>query len=410
MNKKKRKFKKSIKIIFTILIIIIILVLLKLFLPKVSEQINPTYEYQDKIVNNTNVELNEDVKKLLIDFYNVYFRSMKELKVYDTDKFFTTDSSDKSLYKTALELLVESRKKQLNDLTLKKVKYDLTIKKMSNTGNSIKIELIEDSYLDFSFLDFTSKVYNVLNTFEIVKENNEYKIKSFYKEQGFFIMVQNLIDEDYDYNSELQRIKDYYLSDFDEKLDNQKKLYQEYTQNKDKTFKTCDNSYDRQKAVNYALKYVKTREKEKINYDSLGGNCQNYASWALNNGGIPMDSKGASQWKHYGGEINEKNMNIGRSTSWTGVNQFYSYAKNNTGYGLCSEVDVNTYYAQKGDIVQVGYSKKYRHTTLVIDTYSKDDNVVDVILVSNTGDLEYFPLSAYVYPERRLIKILGWNN
>jgi len=407
---KKRKIKKNIKVLFVFIIIIAVIFYVRSFNFKNKNNKTNTYEYQNKINNKSNEELTKDVEKLLVDFFNVYYRSMKELKVYDTDNFFTTDSKDKLLYKTSLELLIESRKKQLNDLKLKDVKYDLTINKIKNKDNIISIELNEDSYLDFNFLNFTSKVYNVLNKFEIVKENEQYKIKSFNKEQGFFVMVQYLIDEDENYESEIQRVKTYYLNKFNDKLDEQNKLYQDYLSNKNKQFKTCDNSYDRQKAVEYALKYVTIRDADKIAYDNYGGNCQNYASWVLYNGGIPMDTVGSSQWKHYGGEINERNIKVGRSTSWTGVPQFYSYAKSNTGYGLCSEVDVNPYYAQKGDIIQVGYNDKYRHTALVIDTFSKDDNVVDIILSSNTGDLEYFPLSAYVYPEKRLIKILGWNN
>lgn len=406
----RRRLKKNVKVTLVFILLILVIFIVKPFSKTKEKIIKPSYEYQNKIINNTDKELDDGVKKLLIDFYNVYFRSMKELKVYDSDKFFTDDSEDKKLYKTAVEVLIESRKKQLTDLKLKDVKYDLTITKINTKDNTIDIELTEDSYLDFNFLNFTSKVYNVLNTFKIVKNENEYKIKSIYKEQGFFVMIQNLIDEDYNYDEELQRIKTSYLTTFDSKLEEQKILNQEYLENKDKEFKKCDHEYDREKAVKYALKYVNKRDESKISYDVYGGNCQNYASWALNNGGIPMDYTGTSQWKHYSGSINERNVAGGRSTSWTGVSQFYVYAKNNKGFGLCGEVNVNPYYAQKGDIIQVGYSNKYRHTALVMDTYSKDDNVIDVILTSNTGDLEYYPLSAYVYPEKRLIKILGWNN
>ena len=55
------------------------------------------YEYQNKIVNKTKTELNEEIEKLLVDFFNVYYRSMKELKLYETNDFFTTKSKDKLL-------------------------------------------------------------------------------------------------------------------------------------------------------------------------------------------------------------------------------------------------------------------------------------------------------------------------
>ena len=278
--------------------------------------------------------------------------------------------------------------------------YDLTINKITNKDDSIYIELNEDSYIDFKFLNFTSKVYNILNTFDIVKVENEYKIKTHYKEQGHFIMVNRLLDKSKNYNEQLTKIKNNYNDLFIKAKEEQNNLYDEYISNKNKTFKTCDHSYDREKATSYALKYVKQRNQDVPNYDN-DGNCQNYASWVIHNGGVPMDNKGTYTWK---------NNNGSKTATWTAVGYFYNYAKNNNGYGLCSEVDVNPYYAQKGDIVQVGYDNKYRHTAVVIDTFKKDNNVIDVILSSNTGDLEYYPLSAYSYPEKRLIKILGWND
>ena len=75
-----------------------------------------------------------------------------------------------------------------------------------------------------------------------------------------------------------------------------------------------------------------------------------------------------------------------------------------------SEVDVNTYYAEIGDIIQVGYKDIYSHSTVVSSKVIKDDKVIDILLNSNTTDLENYPLSAYIYPNERLIKILGWNN
>ena len=360
------------------------------------------YEYQNKIVNKTKTELNEEIEKLLVDFFNVYYRSMKELKLYETNDFFTTKSKDKLLYKASIEMLIESRKRQMNDLSLSRASYDLTITKIKEKENGYYIELNEDSYIDFKFLDYTSKVYNILNTFEIVKENDQYKIKDYYKEQGQFVMVMRLLDEKKDYESQISKITSDYISEFDKEAETKNKQYQKYLSNKNKTFKSCDHAYDREKAVSYALKYVRTREEGIVISES---NCQNYASWAMNHGGIPMDTKGNYVW--YQKSTPEKQN---RSSTWAAVGYFYTYAKNNTGYGLCSEVDVNPYYAQKGDIVQVGYGGKYRHTAFVIDTFKKDGNVVDVILSSNTGDLEYYPLSAYPYPEKRLINILGWND
>ena len=398
----KNKKKQNIKVYFVFIIVLAFSIYCYLHFTKKEIIIRDNHEYQANVTNNTNHTINTNIERLIIKYINTYYRSLKELKSYDVTSFFNDPKSNNALLsQTALDVLIDSRNKQLNDLSLKNVKYDITYTKIEEKDNITYIELTENSYQDFSFMDSTSKVYNVLNTFEIEKVNDTYKIKSFYREQGYFIMVDN-IDKD------LNEIKENYSTIFDNKLENQTKMYNDYLNNKNKEFKSCDNEYDRSKALNYAQKYV--TERNHADYGPYGGNCQNYASWALNEGGIPMDIEGAYQWKHYGESVNEKNTKSGRSTSWTGVNEFYKYAKNNTGYGLCSEIIDNTYYADIGDIIQVGYKDIYSHTTIVTGSVIKDGNTIDILLNSNTGDLENFPLSAYAYPNKRLIKILGWNN
>ena len=41
----------------------------------------------------------------------------------------------------------------------------------------------------------------------------------------------------------------------------------------------------------------------------------------------------------------------------------------------------------------------------------KDNNgkITDLLINSNSLNLENYPLSGYVYPNKRIIKILGWN-
>ncbi len=415
MKRRKKRLKRKFKIIFFIFPIIIGFIIFKPENNKYMDKIiKEKYEYEDKIINNTFEEIDKDVEKLIIDYLNVYFRSMKELKVYDLTKFFSSNSYENAyLSQTALEILIDSRIKQLNDLKLDNVSFDIYYEKIENDEETIKVTVKENSHLNFNFMkDITSNIYNVINNFEIIKENNEYKIKSFSKEQGYFIMTEDLYSYENETNEEIKnefdKIKNDYSLIFDEMLKEQEKLYNQYINNKEIEFKTCDNSYDREKALEYALEYVLKRSD--VDYGPYGGNCQNYASWMLNSGGIPMDIKGTYQWKHYDSELNYENTEDGRTPSWTGVSEFYDYAKNNSGFGLCSKVDANMYYAEVGDVVQVGYGNKFRHTAVVVGNIIKDENTVDLLLNSNTGDLEQFPISAYVYPEKRLIKILGWNN
>ena len=66
-----------------------------------------------------------------------------------------------------------------------------------------------------------------------------------------------------------------------------------------------------------------------------------------------MDYHGSAashlQWKCYGTSQNNSETPSGLAYTWTYVPYFYTYARDNTGYGLCADVDVYLYYAQEGE-------------------------------------------------------------
>ena len=174
--------------------------------------------------------------------------------------------------------------------------------------------------------------------------------------------------------------------------------------------KTCDHEYNRDKALEYAKKWVNKRDSEWTTFDA---NCQNYASIVLYTGGIPMDYTGSAndfkQWKFYSSAYNENETNKGYVYTWTSVPRFSYYVKNNTGSGICAVYDENLYAAEAGDIIHVGTINPRRHALVVIGNYKVDGKVVDILVNSNTVDLENYPMSAYVYPYTSLIKVYGWN-
>lgn len=377
---------------------------------KKEENIVNNKEYLDQVSYN-NLNIDSEVHKLIVNYMNLYYQSIEELKYHDMKQLF---SDEKEAYKneTAITYLIEARKLRSFDMKLSNVKYDLNYKTYSVNNDIYKVELTENGYYNFNFMkDIRSKVYGIQNTFEIVKVNGEYKIKSYDKVQDFYVMIKNTFKDDDDYKKELDNIKSNFLSKVKEE---QSKLKTEYSdKNNYKITKEYDHEYNRDEAVSYVKKYVKERNSEWAKYDDVGGNCQNYASQMLIAGGIPMDYDGdiTVQWKHYSSTVNESQTKKGRSYSWTGVGYFYTYAKNNKGFGLVAQVDANYYSALKGDVVQVGYNNEYRHTAVVVDL-AKDENgnIVDLIINSNTINMENFPLQGYVYPMKRVIKILGYND
>ena len=228
--------------------------------------------YLNKISNEQ--QLTEEQIKLLTNFYDDYYKSMKELKEYDLTKYFSNPNSENALImQTALSVLIENRKSKPNDLSLTNVKYDLDIKNVSNEDGIIKIRLLENTYMNFKFMsEIESKIYNIENNFTIKKVDNEYKIVEHNKVQDLYVMITDV------YNgggkTELDKIKQNYISIINKNVEQNKKDYDDFINGR-VSYKTCDHEYDRDAALNYALSWVNKRNSD---WHTFNSNCQNFVS------------------------------------------------------------------------------------------------------------------------------------
>lgn len=425
MAKRRKRRKYKFKNIFCVLIVIIIGIYFINNIPSKEdntktdsnkkEKTNITYLNEVSKDDNLNDEVDKELENKIIKYMNTYFKTMTTLEEIDMTTLFSKDAYEEAyIHQTAISTLINIRKSELNDMKIDKAKYDIIFTDISKNDNEITVSFLENDYLNFNFMkDTESKVIGIENT---IVFNNDYEILSVRKVQDFYVMITNKYNTgktNKDAKKELDKIKKDHISDYKKEIKILKTYKEEFESNKNKPSKTCDNKYDRKDALTYAKKYVLNKNEEWMDYASIGGNCQNYASQVLYAGGIPMDTYGDSslQWKHYSSEVDETNNKSGRSSSWTTVPAFYDYAKDNEGYGLCAEVDINPYYAEAGDIGQVGYDENYRHTVLIIGKIkNKNDEVVDLLINSNSVNLVNYPLSGYVYPYKRIIKIFGYNN
>lgn len=382
----------------------------------IKEEIKPVVEEditKDTYLNNITykVSLDKDIENLIIEYMDEYYKSIHTLKEYDLTYLFS-NQEQADINQTAISLLIESRLLKNNDLHLTDAYYDLEVLSVKNEKNKIIVEVEEDSYVNFSFMsDIQSKSFNISNIFTFEKVGEEYKIAEYFKIQDFFVMISNKYEEEKD----LDKIKQEYLNIIKENILKTEDDYASYLAGTGHTPLTCDNDYNREKAISYSYKWIKERNPKW--YKSPDSNCQNYASQVLYVGGIPMDIKGnyLSQWKFYSPAdeqwvIIKEEKKRGISYSWINVKKFREYVNKNKGYGLCAKADVNLFYGEPGDIIQVGYLDSQKHTVVVSDTYEKDGKVIDILVNSNTIDLENYPMSAYSYPYYSLIKIYGWNN
>lgn len=427
MTKKRKRRVKRYKIknilMLIILIAIIVLCIKYILTNKISDtknivkSNNKQTTYINKISKDKNFSgnIDKELQNKIIEYMDTYFKAMTTLKEIDMTSLFSDDHYEEAyINQTAISTLVNIRKLERNDMKIDNAKYDIIYKKITKNNDKITVTFLENDYLHFNFMkDIESKVYDIENT---IVFNDSYEILSVRKVQDFYIMITNKYKTgktNKKAKMELDKIKNNHINDYKNQIKILKTQEIKYLEEKDIPSKKCDNKYNRKDALAYAKKYVINKNSKWEDYADIGGNCQNYASQVLYSGGIPMDTIGDSslQWKHYGSEIDETNNKSGRSSSWSGVKEFYDYAKYNTGYGLCSKVDINPFYAEYGDIGQVGYDKNYRHSVVIIGNIKdKNEKIADLLINSNSVNLENYPLSGYVYPYKRIIKIFGWNN
>ena len=347
-----------------------------------------------------------EVKDVIVSYMDAYYRSLYTLEKQDLSSLFENEYIA-AVSEKAIDLLIETRKLYDFDFGLKKAHYDLTVGDYEKDGETYRVDILEDDYFSFAFLNgLESSVYDIENYFVIKNTESGYRISDLEKIQGYYMTFY----DDTESVEEISSVYDYYSEQLKGMINyNTEVLKKKAESDPYMSNVTYSKSFDRNAAVAYADLYYHSRNKDWYNFSDEGGNCQNYASQCLLAGGMEMDYKGEWQWKCYvedpdwEPEINEEDEQSGRSRSWVHVTSFYDYAKENEGNGLACDCNVNIYYAQPGDIILVG-NGGLSHTVIV-------SKVVDghVLVNSNSIDMKDFPVEAYTYTNITLIKILGSN-
>ncbi len=150
-------------------------------------------------------------------------------------------------------------------------------------------------------------------------------------------------------------------------------------------------SYERNMAVQYALKWALNRNSKFYNYDKIGGDCTNFISQCLLAGTGQMNYR-KNSW--YYKDANNK------SPSWTGVEFLYNFLVTNKYEGPKGKI-ITKEELQLGDLIQLSFNGiVYGHTLIVTKI---EDNKFYVC--AHTVDSKNRELSTYSYMDIRYIKI-----
>lgn len=367
-------------------------------------------------------QLPDGMSVLITDFLDVFygsqmkissvFKSLDGVSAPDMTGYFVDPKGlEAAVWQNALHYLLAAKTVNFNDLSYNSCDYSLSVSSVSTDGDVYTVALKETYQVSFAYLKgIKSGTYGQESVITFRSVNGEWKIETLYREEDFYLAIRNYLEEGMtaeDIPVLCQNALSRYCKNF-LTIQNDKREFNSGAVVYDAKWQ---NDYNREAAGDYAASYATARNPDFTDYSTMGGNDQNYVSQCLLAGGIPMDAKGWYVWKYYGDNVDESTNATGRTPSWTGAAKFYIYAECNSGFGMVSTVNANLFSAECGDVLQVGGKEEtIGHSNIVIDTYTEDGEVVEILLNSNSQNRTNWPLNALFSAEIGLIKIHGWNS
>jgi len=159
--------------------------------------------------------------------------------------------------------------------------------------------------------------------------------------------------------------------------------------------------YDREKAVEYAVRWAYGRNPQYYDYEKLGGDCTNFVSQCLFAGAGVMNFAPVLGWYYI--DANNK------SPSWTGVEFLRSFLVRKSGGPGPYAVETGMAEMEPGDVIQLSFDGvRFQHSLFVVETGAKKGRS-DILIASHSDDQLYTSLGTYIYAKIRFLHILGVN-
>lgn len=350
--------------------------------------------------------LSEEQEQLILDYMNLYFASLEDFEPQEEIAALFSDGEQAALADSAIDFQIGLRQMQDADYTLASWSYSLTLNEITQEEDgSLHILSRENKIQNFNQNpEIASERYGGYHLFELEQMEGSWKIRSHMMFDAVYMMLWSEGGGEEAALRYAEAVPEYL------RLAQEQLQEREADRAREPEELQAQYAYDRQAAAAYADRYVDERNDAWPDYAGSGGNCQNFASQVLLAGGIPMDIYGDAVWKWYSDEVSNSPGAQGRSSSWTGVNQFVEYAAANTGYGLVAETEAPYFSGEPGDLLHMGIDGDWGHTVVIASAVTNGQGeVVDYLVDSNTGNLRNYPASLYGYPEIILTRIGGWT-
>lgn len=157
--------------------------------------------------------------------------------------------------------------------------------------------------------------------------------------------------------------------------------------------------YNRDAAVDYAIKWALNRNPNFYDYSQLGGDCTNFASQILLAGGASMNYHLTLGWYYI--DPNRK------SPSWTGVDFLYNFLISNRTKGPFA-IETTPAKVGIGDLIQLSYQEGRFNHTLVVTKLESSVGIERIFVSAHSIDRYNVKLSqTYSWKQIRFLHIIG---
>ena len=110
----------------------------------------------------------------------------------------------KEISEKSIGIMIDVRKLYDFDFSLTKAHYDLKISNYRQENGMYYVDLLEDDYMSYAFLNgLESQAYEIENSFVIKETDGKYRIEDLEKIQGYYMAF-------YDDERDPQKVYDYY--------------------------------------------------------------------------------------------------------------------------------------------------------------------------------------------------------
>lgn len=152
-------------------------------------------------------------------------------------------------------------------------------------------------------------------------------------------------------------------------------------------------NYNRSRAVAYARRWAMSRNPAFFNFETLGGDCTNFASQCVYAGAGIMNYTPQTGWFY---------LSAGdRTPSWTAVEYLYTFLTQNRSVGPFASEGKRS-QVQPGDLVQLGSREGIFYHCLIITAVTPT-----ILVAAHSIDVLDQPLRVYDYDTIRFLHIEG---